>query len=68
MSKTREKSANEILRILEGLKSKKEEGGISTLPKARPTKDQKEALKEQGKLGDVEMRADLDPYLSLIHI
>ena len=41
MSKSQQKSAEEILRLLEGIKEKKGEGGISTLPTRRPVDQEK---------------------------
>lgn len=59
MSKSQQKSAEEILRLLEGIKEKKGEGGISTLPTRRPVDQEKAGAM----LGDLEFRSDIAPFL-----
>lgn len=66
MSEQRQQLANNLLNILQ--QKKGESKGISNLsiPMKRPFTPKAElaSVEEQGKLGDVEMRADLDPYIS----
>ena len=59
MSKSQQKSAEELLRLLEGIKKKKGEGGINTLPTRRPVDQEKAGAM----LGDLEFRSDIAPFL-----
>lgn len=60
MSEQRQQLANNLLNILQQKKSGNK--GISDIP--IPVKKPFANIEEQSKLGDVEMRADLDPYTS----
>jgi len=62
MSEQRQQLANNLLNILQQQKSKSK--GISNI-KTSMTKQKIASMEDQAKLGDLEMRADLDPYMSL---
>ena len=66
MSEQRQQLANNLLNILQQKKGGSK--GISDIPipMRRPFTPKAElaSVEEQGKLGDVEMRADLDPFIS----
>ena len=62
MSEQRQQLANNLLNILQQQKGKSK--GISNI-KTPMTKQKIASMEDQAKLGDLEMRADLDPYMSL---